>query len=121
MSLELQKKGVLCWLKHTYNWFNKSTEYCWRGKFRCISKNCPINYTCIINKNINLGVTIEVTWDNLEAAHIKLRKAKRCVGESRNTIARNLISYGNSNIRQDHILRNLIHNGNNFVIHLNGL
>ena len=42
VSLELQQQGVLCWLKHNFYWFNKSTEYCWRGKFRCIDKNCRI-------------------------------------------------------------------------------
>lgn len=111
ISSELQKQGVLCWLKHTYNWFNKCTEYFWRGKFRCISKNCPLIYNCVIKQNNELGVKVEVDWENLLVSHIKLKKAVRCVGETRKNVARNLMAYGNSNIRQDHLLQNLIQNG----------
>lgn len=65
---------------------------------------------CNKTKNV-LGVKVEVDWENLLVSHIKLKKAVRCVGETRKNVARNLMAYGNSNIRQDHLLQNLIQNG----------
>ncbi len=116
VSLELQQQGVLCWLKHNFYWFNKSTEYCWRGKFRCIDKNCQIVYNCAIKKNNNIGVNVEVKWEKLQATHVKLTKAKRCIGASRKIVSTHLLAYGNSNVRQDHLLQNLLQNNCNISL-----
>ena len=112
ISSELQKAGVLCWLRHEYNWFNKK-EF-WRGRFKCINKSCSIVYNCVIKKNSNFGVLMNVNWKHCESDHLLLQKEKRCCGTKRNNLALKLMAHGNSNIRQDNLLQNLINENSKY-------
>jgi hypothetical protein len=110
ISIELQKTGTLCWLRHKHNWFNTKKEF-WHGVFRCIDKNCPLIYKCKIENNNLLGVNLDVCWKELNVTHVKLSKKNRCSGLSRKEISYKLIANGTSNTRQDHILHNLLTDG----------
>jgi hypothetical protein len=111
VSAELQKTGVLCWLRHKHNWFNKKKQF-WKGVFRCIDKNCSSIYKCKIDNNNSFnGVNLDVCWEKVNVTHQKLPKKERCAGFLRKEISLNLIANGTSNTRQDHILHNFLSDG----------
>jgi len=68
-------------------------------------------YNCIIKGVKNGIVNVDIDWEQINVRHEKLKKEKRCTGNERRDIAKNLIAHGNSNIRNDHLLHNFLHDG----------
>lgn len=112
ISNELQRRGVFCWLRHKYNWFAKvNKNILWRGKFRCINKNCPIIFNSTIQKDTESGVNLSINWEHMTPMHLKLKRPVRCIGKDRKRLATELMAQSNSNVKQDHDLSNFLNVG----------
>ena len=114
VSNELQKVGVLCWLRHQYNWFSKTNKnVIWRGKFRCINENCTNVFNCVISPNYSdQGVKLLINWKEKASNHFQVLKPKRCTGEDRKKVAFQLLAHGNVNVKQDYELNSFLNPGN---------
>jgi hypothetical protein len=105
LSQQLQKLDVKCWLKCSYNRFNKFNPF-WSGKYNCVSDDCGISFKTIIREFKNgEDVKMSISWQNLPM-HGKLQKHIRHSGEERQKTAKEIMEKGLLNVQTENILLN---------------
>ena len=116
LSENLQQKGIKCWLKNSYNWFNKNIKKnCpfWRGKYVCIDKECTNIFYCMIDKNFELKnnlVQIKINFEENYFHHSNINNKFRCCGYDRYEQGKSIMMHGINNVQSNNILHNMLRN-----------
>ena len=109
-----------------FNWFRKENHFKknspeWYGIYECSQKSCPNRRIQAIFKEINTErdnfMIIELEDKSEHEDFINFNKKTRICGEERVAISTNLLAYGSSNTKYEHILdykNGKVHNKNLF-------
>ncbi len=107
LSKKLQDLGLKCWLtnRKRFNWFKSNNL--WSAKYDCYVKTCKNTFDAFIRRRHGESVFVVVQSIQVSSHTFFVKKIQCCRGSDRRNLGKELLAYGNSQVKVKNIIYNL--------------